>query len=135
MAYTWTTGETITAEKLNATDGLPSVTSSDNGKVLSVVNGAWAAALYPNYDAVITLDSANDNGPELIYGNFSSTLNKLNNGVPIFGFCWAFDTGLGVSKNIKMIEIDGEDIALTIEMGENDTWLLIWHDDDTVEWD
>lgn len=43
MAYTWTTGETITAEKLNATGGLPSVTSSDNGKVLSVVNGAWAA--------------------------------------------------------------------------------------------
>ena len=42
MAYTWTTGETITAEKLNATGGLPYVTSSDNGKVLSVVNGAWA---------------------------------------------------------------------------------------------
>ena len=115
--------------------GLPSVTEADNGKVLSVVNGAWAAALYPNYDAVITLDSANDYGPELIYGNFNSTLNKLNNGVPVFAFCWAFDTGSGAPRNVTTIEIDGDDIALTIKMGENDTRLLIWHDDGTVEWD
>ena len=29
-------------------NGLPSVTSSDNGKVLRVVNGAWAAASLPS---------------------------------------------------------------------------------------
>lgn len=29
---------------------IPSVTSSDNGKVLTVVNGAWAAADLPVYD-------------------------------------------------------------------------------------
>lgn len=31
-------------------DGLPSVTSSDNGKFLQVVNGAWAAASLPTYN-------------------------------------------------------------------------------------
>lgn len=31
-------------------DGLPAVTSSDNGKFLQVVNGAWAAASLPTYN-------------------------------------------------------------------------------------
>lgn len=52
MAYekqTWTNGDVITAEKLNyIEDGiedayeLPSVTETDNGKVLGVENGAWS---------------------------------------------------------------------------------------------
>ena len=54
MAYsktTWQTGDTVTAELLNhMEDGiasadakeLPAVTSSDNGKVLQVSNGAWS---------------------------------------------------------------------------------------------
>lgn len=33
--------------------GLPSVTSSDNGKVLRVVNGAWVAAELPVYDGTV----------------------------------------------------------------------------------
>lgn len=33
--------------------GLPSVTSSDNGKVLMVVNGAWAKASLPTYDGTV----------------------------------------------------------------------------------
>lgn len=33
-------------------DGLPTVTSSDNGKVLMVVNGAWAAASLPSASGV-----------------------------------------------------------------------------------
>ena len=47
--YTWQTGEVITQEKLNhMEDGiedayeLPSVTETDNGKVLGVENGAWS---------------------------------------------------------------------------------------------
>lgn len=32
--------------------GLPAVTSSDNGKVLAVVNGAWAAATIPSATGV-----------------------------------------------------------------------------------
>ena len=36
-----------------AGSGLPSVTSSDNGKVLTVVNGAWAAASLPLYDGTV----------------------------------------------------------------------------------
>lgn len=34
--------------------GLPSVTSADNGKVLMVVNGAWAVASLPLYDGSVT---------------------------------------------------------------------------------
>lgn len=33
--------------------GLPSVSASDNGKVLRVVNGAWAAAELPVYDGTV----------------------------------------------------------------------------------
>ena len=41
----------ITADDLPA-DELPSVTEADNGKVLRVVNGAWAADTIPNAEGV-----------------------------------------------------------------------------------
>lgn len=41
----------ITADDLPA-DGLPTVTEADNGKVLRVVNGVWAAATIPNAEGV-----------------------------------------------------------------------------------
>lgn len=34
--------------------GLPSVSASDNGKVLMVVNGAWAAASLPTYNGEVS---------------------------------------------------------------------------------
>lgn len=37
-----------------AISGLPSVTASDNGKVLTVVNGAWAAASLPTYNGEVS---------------------------------------------------------------------------------
>jgi hypothetical protein len=37
-----------------AVDALPVVTSSDNNKVLTVVNGAWAAASLPIYDGGVS---------------------------------------------------------------------------------
>lgn len=36
-----------------AVSSLPSVTISDNGKVLTVVSGAWAAAELPIYDGTV----------------------------------------------------------------------------------
>ena len=54
MAYdktNWQTGDVVTAEKLNKLEdgvanasSLPSVTATDNGDVLTVVEGAWAKA-------------------------------------------------------------------------------------------
>lgn len=52
MSYTkqtWTSGDVITAAKMNHIEdgigtGLPEVTSSNNGDVLTVVSGEWAAA-------------------------------------------------------------------------------------------
>lgn len=52
MAYSpteWQTGDIISAEKLNKLENgvantLPTVTSDDNGDVLTVVEGAWAKA-------------------------------------------------------------------------------------------
>lgn len=35
-------------------EALPAVTSSDNGKVLTVVNGAWAAANLPLYNGSVS---------------------------------------------------------------------------------
>lgn len=35
------------------TPSLPSVSASDNGKVLTVVNGAWAAASFPTYNGEV----------------------------------------------------------------------------------
>ncbi len=37
-----------------AVDALPSITSSDNNKVLMVVNGAWAAASLPTYNGGVS---------------------------------------------------------------------------------
>lgn len=37
---------------VNQNGGLPAVTSSDNGKVLRVVNGVWAAAQLPSASGV-----------------------------------------------------------------------------------
>ena len=37
---------------INGGNGLPTVTSTDNGKVLRVVNGQWAAASLPNVSEV-----------------------------------------------------------------------------------
>lgn len=34
--------------------GLPAVTAADNGKVATVVNGAWAAAVLPLYDGGVS---------------------------------------------------------------------------------
>lgn len=39
---------------LSLSSPLPSVTSSDNGKVLTVVNGAWAAASLPTYNGGVS---------------------------------------------------------------------------------
>lgn len=42
-----------TSSDLYAPSSLPSVSASDNGKVLTVVNGAWAAASLPVYDGTV----------------------------------------------------------------------------------
>ena len=52
VSETWTAAhwtECTVADELETINGaiLPSVTSSDNGKVLQVVDGAWAAATIP----------------------------------------------------------------------------------------
>lgn len=64
MSYTptqWQTGDTITAEKLNNMENgienanepsLPAVTTADNGKVLMVTNGKWAAGSIPSATGV-----------------------------------------------------------------------------------
>lgn len=42
------------AVEWGAVDALPSITSSDNNKVLMVVNGAWAAATLPTYNGGVS---------------------------------------------------------------------------------
>lgn len=44
--------QTTIAEAIAAIRQLPAVTASDNGKVLRVVNGAWAAATIPSASGV-----------------------------------------------------------------------------------
>lgn len=46
-------GESLLGSGNLTVSGLPSVTASDNGKVLRVVNGAWAAAELPVYDGTV----------------------------------------------------------------------------------
>ena len=46
-------GQSVLGEGDLAISGLPAVTSSDNGKVLTVVSGAWATASLPLYDGTV----------------------------------------------------------------------------------
>lgn len=46
-------GNSILGSGNLAISGLPTVTASDNGKVLTVVNGAWAAAELPVYNGTV----------------------------------------------------------------------------------
>lgn len=48
------TSSTNYAVEWGAVDALPVVTSSDNNKVLTVVNGAWAAASLPTYNGGVS---------------------------------------------------------------------------------
>lgn len=43
----------INGKEIGSGSGLPEVTASDNGKVLTVVNGVWAAASLPIYDGTV----------------------------------------------------------------------------------
>lgn len=47
-----TSGSDYAVGWTNQSGGLPAVTASDNGKVLMVVNGAWAAASLPSANGV-----------------------------------------------------------------------------------
>ena len=85
MAYTpkhWVCGETITDVGLNNIEegiqealdccgegGLPDVTTADNGKVLTVVNGEWDKAESQSLPAVTTAD--NDKTLAVVNGNWA----------------------------------------------------------------
>lgn len=66
------TGKTISdvvangANAVGTVEGLPAVTAADNGKVLTVANGAWAAAVTVNELPAVT---AADNGKVLTVAN------------------------------------------------------------------
>ena len=61
--------------------GLPSVTGADNGKVLSVVNGAWAAAKL----GLITAEEDDDNW--ILNKSYNDLREMLLNGItPYFVF-------------------------------------------------
>lgn len=47
-----TSGSDYAVGWTNQSGGLPAVTASDNGKILQVVNGAWAAASLPSANGV-----------------------------------------------------------------------------------
>ena len=56
-AVTLAASKKYTDQRLESSEGaspstLPAVTDSDNGKVLRVVNGAWAADTIPNAEGV-----------------------------------------------------------------------------------
>ena len=67
-----------------APSGLPAVTSADNGKGLSVQNGAWAVDAYAGWDAVIKVYSDGyDWTVTAVKGDYATVVAKMQAGQPV----------------------------------------------------
>lgn len=112
MSYektSWQTGDTVTAEKLNKLeDGveaagiLPTVTTDDNGHILTVVEGEWASAAPVTPSSPIIFFDAEDIGNYtyndisnyMSIGKFVIMLQRLENQMNTY-YCY------GMSENIQ----------------------------------
>ena len=84
-------------DPISGGSSLPEVTSADNGKTLSVVNGEWAAEQYAGYDLVVWYDY-DDLQPTLLKGNYSVVRDKLANKVPVLAIMGASGAVAGIGS-------------------------------------
>lgn len=75
---------TYSSSKIEAIlpDGLPEVTSSDNGDVLTVVQGAWAKATPSGGDCVVIQATYNSGTDLIVFGDYTQAqiYNLINSG-------------------------------------------------------
>lgn len=97
----WKTGDIVTAEKLNKLEegvasggggggGLPEVDSTDNGKVLTVIDGAWAAGSGGSGGGLlVNLTWNEDNTSATLDKNFNEIKAAIHEGImPIFAMLY-----------------------------------------------
>ena len=124
--------------------GLPSVTSADIGKGLSVQDNdgtaEWTLDPYVGYDVVITIDLSDSGSvPELVKGDFAQAVDKLTNGVPLNGAYFGFNSNdYQNSKSfIYAFAYNDYDNLIVVSIHEyidNNNFGIIWKSDNTIEW-
>lgn len=92
----------------NAESGLPGVSASDNGKLLTVVNGKWASATKPSY-------TANEVGALPSNTTYVSSVNGQSGAVTVTeGLAPLIGTTSDVTPTqVKTALAEGRDIAIT----------------------
>lgn len=131
---------------------LPSVTAADDGKVLEVVNGAWATSgSVGGYDAVIRLTHADNSGDDtptnltlsIVSGTYADLYSKFSDGgCPYVLVEYVHPWGVAYSAPMAYTVYFTETSILLVIAGYfrlANQWQnlgnVLWNSDDTLEWD
>lgn len=108
--------------ELNQGNGLPEVSTSDNGKILGVVNGEWQSVT-PEVPEELPTVTASDNGNVLtvVNGQWQSATPEfpdVQTEIPVFDLAEMGLTAVAIPEGMSSTEADTADIVEALGNGE-----------------